>query len=108
MNINTILQIFATKAYAASVDELIGQYDPTPDLDSLINSLLNRIPVYLGALAIIALLIAGVKYAFAYGDPAKEVQAKKSIGWTVVGIIAASSVMILIKLALWFVKPSVG
>lgn len=102
-----ILEKITLKAHAANLENIYSKYDPTPDTTSLLDSLLNRIPVYLGALAIIALLIAGVQYAFAYGDPSKQEQAKKNISWTVIGIIAASSVTILIKLAVWFVKPGI-
>ncbi len=103
-----ILNQIVLKAHAQDLESIYSQYDPTPDTTSLIDSLLNRIPVYLGALAILALLIAGIQYAFAYGDAAKQEQAKKNITWTVIGIIAASSITLLIKLAIWFVKPGIS
>lgn len=102
-----LLIILAGKTLAADLQSTLNQYDPTPDPTALINSLLNRIPVFLGAFAIIALLIAGVTYALAFGDASKQAQAKKNITWTAIGIIAASSVMLLIKLVVWFVRPGV-
>lgn len=81
------------KALAGSLDDL----NPTPfegaggaGFNNLVNSLANRAIYIFGALAIIAIIIAGAQYVFAFGDPAKTAGAKKSLMWTLSGIAVIS------------------
>jgi hypothetical protein len=80
----------------------IADLDPTrtADISVLANSVLNRIPYFLGGLALLAILYSGFMYMTAYGDAAKMEQAKKNITWTVVGIIVVAALTIIINLIL--------
>jgi hypothetical protein len=98
--------ILAMSCGTAWADDTFSQYSPIPDMTTLLDSLLNRIPIFLGAFAMLALLIAGVQYVFALGDATKIEAAKKNITWTIIGIIASSSIFVLIELALWLVHPT--
>ena len=78
----------------------LSAYDPTRayggDITVLANSLLNRVPYFLGGLAFFALLYSGFMYMTAYGDTNKMEQAKKNITWIIIGIIAVSMVSVII------------
>lgn len=79
------------KAFAGSLEDV----NPTPfsgatGFTELVNSLANRAIYIFGALAIIAIIIAGAQYVFAFGDPAKTAAAKKSLMWTISGIAIIS------------------
>ena len=63
-----------------------------------ISSLLDRLPFFLTALAFAAFLYSGGMYVFAMGDATKMETAKKNMTWTVYGMIAMSTVMIVIKI----------
>lgn len=97
-----------SNALAQSGVNPFDEYNPLPlDANSVLDSLLNRIPIFLGAFAVLALLIAGAQYIFAMGDSTKIEASKKTITWTIIGIVASTSVYILIQLALWLVNPSI-
>lgn len=68
------------------------------DLTDLLNSLLNRIPYFLGGLALLALLYSGFIYVTAFGDATKMETAKKNITWTVIGIIAVAAIYAIIRI----------
>lgn len=74
-------------------------------VNDLLNSILDRIPIFLGGLALLALIYSSLMYILALGDPAKMEAAKKNIGWAVVGILLASSVYLIIYLASWITRP---
>lgn len=76
----------------------LSDLQQTPDIDILLPTLMNRIPVYLGGFAFIALVYSGAMYVLALGDTNKMEAAKKNITWTLIGIIAAMSVWAIIKL----------
>jgi len=110
-NLIKILEAFLLPvASAQSLQDL----NPTPwdastpnstAVNDLLNSILNRIPVFLGGLALLALIYSSLMYILALGDPAKMEAAKKNIGWAVVGILLASSVYLIIYLASWITRP---
>jgi len=104
----TIFSLGAASARAAGLEDL----NPTPwsttnptAVNSLLDSILNRIPVFLGGLALLALIYSSLMYILALGDPAKMEAAKKNITWAVVGILLASSVYLIIYLASWITRP---
>ncbi len=77
--------------------------DPTVaggDLSTVANSVLNRIPYFLGGFALLALLYSGFMYLTAFGDATKMEQAKKNISWTIIGIIAVATISIVMNLIL--------
>lgn len=88
--------VSATNALAQDLTEL----QVTPDYGPLLNSLMNRIPVFLGAFAFLALLYSGGIYIFALGDASRMEMAKKNITWTVVGILAVALIYIVIRIAI--------
>lgn len=101
-----MIDYFFSKALASSWDAI----DPTKgsaggDLVLLLNQLLNRIPYFLGGLALLALLYSGFLYITAFGDSTKMEMAKKNITWTVIGILAIAFIYIVIDLILSIFKP---
>ncbi len=92
------------KAYAAfcSPSECPDLY-PTPfsGVTDLANSLINRLPYFLGGLAFVAILYSGALYILALGDPAKTETAKKNFTWTIIGIITISSIYMVISLIVY-------
>jgi len=70
------------------------------DVQSLSTSLLNRMPVFIGGFAFLALLYSGGMYVMSIGDATKMENAKKNITWAIIGIIAVSLVGVAIKLVI--------
>jgi|GEM_PF-5487983 len=105
----------ATLAYSPELDaakSAINQIDPTRapdaaagDLTDLLNSLLNRIPYFLGGLGLLALLYSGFIYITAFGDAAKMETAKKNMTWVAIGIVAVSAIYIIIDIAVKITSP---
>lgn len=85
----------------------LGSFSRVPDLGGLATNLMDRIPVYLGALATIAIIYSGGMYVLALGDANKTETAKKNLTWTIIGIIAASTVFIVIRLILAITSSTV-
>lgn len=75
-------------------------------VSKLVASVMDRIPVYLGAFALIAILYSGGLYIASMGDPNKMEIAKKNLTWTLYGIIASSSVYAIIQLILWITSKT--
>lgn len=94
---NQIIQ--SGTAHAQTIEDL----NPTPfkDVSQLANSLINRVPYFLGALAFLAIIYSGVLYVLALGDPSKTEMAKKNFTWTIIGVIAISSIYMVIALIVW-------
>ena len=108
-----ILYFLAGIAHAATSDDLCA-LDPTfvncnsgvntnDALNNLANNLINRIPYYLGGLALLALLYSGAMYMLALGDPTKMETAKKNITWTVTGILAILAIYAVIGVIVWLI-----
>jgi hypothetical protein len=104
----------ATLAYSPELDaakSAINQIDPTTapgaagDLTNLLNSLLNRIPYFLGGLGLLALLYSGFIYITAFGNAAKMEAAKKNMTWIAIGIVAVSAIYIIIDIAVKITSP---
>lgn len=53
----------------------------------IIKNLITAALVFAGAVALILLIIGGAKYITSKGDPAKVESAKKTITWTLVGLV---------------------
>ena len=82
-----------------SIDRSIGgPLDPEFALDATVGSILDRLPFFLTALAFASFLYSGGMYIFAMGDATKMENAKKNLTWTAFGMIAMSSVVIIVKL----------
>jgi hypothetical protein len=68
---------------------------------SLVNSVLNRLPYFLGGLALAAIIYSGVMYVLAMGDPGKTETAKKNLAWTFMGILALASTYIIFNIVIY-------
>ena len=77
-------------------------FDSSNALTTAVSLLLDRAPFFLTALAFGAFLYSGGMYVFAMGDATKMETAKKNLTWTVYGMIAMSTVMIVIKVVAVF------
>ncbi len=59
----------------------------TQTLILYVGKLVGQVLVFCGALTVIFLIIAGAKYAFAYGVDDRIEQAKRGITWSIFGLI---------------------
>lgn len=91
------------KAFAGRLEDL----NPTPfeatgssAFANITNSLANRALYIFAALAIIGIIVAGAQYVFAFGDPTKTANAKKSLMWVITGI----AVLMLFSLVLTVIR----
>ena len=92
-----------------TIGTAIGKPNPTSNLGDVITFITNIIKVALdtaGMLAVIILLFAAFNYATAYGNDAKAEAAKKTIFWTIVGLlIMALAYGIVGMLDAWLLNP---
>jgi hypothetical protein len=98
-----LVGLFATRVFAQDLSQL--EINPQPNdggsaYAALMTSLMNRIPVFLGGFAFLALLYSGGLYLFALGDANRMEMAKKNITWTIIGILAVALVFIVIKVVI--------
>jgi len=100
-----IAAFVATSGRAFAQD--LSSLEITPDYNTLVGSLMNRIPYFLGGFAFIAILYSGAIYVLALGDTNKMEMAKKNITWVIVGILAAASVFAVIEIIIKITNPIV-
>ena len=80
-----------------NIAQASGVIDSAPSIPELLLNILNFLLQIFGIIAIIALAISGIIYLTAYGDEDRMKLAKKSVAYSVIGIIVALSGMIVIK-----------
>ena len=98
---------------AATTEEMLREQDKTivgrgGDIYGLLNSLLDRLPYIMGALAFFALLYSGGLYVLSFGDPGKMESAKKNLAWTITGIIAITAIYAIISVLISIIGPKGG
>jgi uncharacterized membrane protein YhaH (DUF805 family) len=98
-------ELDAAQSAISQIDPTKGSGAATGDLTGLLNSILNRIPYFLGGLALLALLYSGFIYVTAFGDAAKMEAAKKNMTWTMIGIIAVAAIYAIIEIAVQITAP---
>jgi hypothetical protein len=67
---------------------------------STLNQILSDVFVILGAIAILMIVIAGLRYIMARGTPEKITQARNMILYSVTGLILAASAYSIVNLVL--------
>jgi len=74
---------------------------PQPDAgQGALNSIMTEIYIAIGAVALILILIASVRYVMSQGDPAKITQAKNMILYTIIGLVIAASAATIVNYVL--------
>ena len=58
---------------------------PLADINSAILGIATMLVSFLGSALILALIIAGYQYMFALDDHNKAAQAKRAVGWAILG-----------------------
>lgn len=77
-----------------------GVIDPNESLFSLILKVADFLTLIAGSIAIIMLLVAGIKYALAMGDDDKISQAKETMKWSIIGLVISISAYLIIEFIL--------
>ena len=60
-----------------------------PDVAAIVKTVLNSVYVVVGVVAVVFIIIGGVRYTTAYGDPGRIAKAKNTILYAVIGLIVA-------------------
>jgi hypothetical protein len=81
-------------ALAAPADEIQGGVDAIggggqPTLESNLETIVNILLFVLGAIAVIMIVIGGIRYATSNGDSSSITSAKNTILYSVIGLIVA-------------------
>lgn len=71
------------------VDDINPQGDESPELSEQIEIVVNILLFLLGAIAVIMIIIGGIRYATANGDQSAVTSAKNTILYAVIGLIVA-------------------
>jgi hypothetical protein len=82
--------IFSTKFYLKA-DNSLPDLQPSniTGIGGLLDRGLEFLEYFMGAIAFIAMIISGIQFGIANGDPTKIAGAKKSLIYSIVGIIIA-------------------
>ena len=70
------------------------------DFKKVISAIVDTMLYVLGAVAVIVIIIAGILYTTAGGDPALITKAKNTLLYTVVGLVVAISAYAIVKFVL--------
>jgi hypothetical protein len=62
----------------------------TPANQSTLNTIMAEVYIAIGAIGLIFMLIAGLRYITSQGDPAKIAQAKNMVIYTFIGTVIAA------------------
>ncbi|HET6864210.1 MAG TPA: pilin [Candidatus Saccharimonadales bacterium] len=73
---------------------------PHAGTDSTVKNILTDAFVILGALAVLMIVIAGLRYIFARGNPDATAQAKNMIQHSLVGLILAALAAVIVNVVL--------
>lgn len=74
---------------SAAYKAICGEEKGEDDAQAVVKSILDTVFLWLGIIAVIVIIIGGVLYMTAQGDPAKITTAKKAILYAVIGLIVA-------------------
>mgnify|MGYP000450994474 CR=1 FL=1 len=86
------------KAFFALVDPRnLPQVDAS---EGKLQDILNIVFVVIGALAFLMLVVAGLRYVLAQGDPTKVAEARRQIIYSFVGLIVAVLAVAIVNLVL--------
>lgn len=89
----------AKPAWAADVEDFLPQGSRLKGLTvaSVLDWILQAIPIFLAPLALLAIIWSGVLYLTSMGDAAKAEAAKKNLTWAVVGLIILIGLWAILK-----------
>jgi hypothetical protein len=93
----------AAPTFINQIIDIIGGGDPTdltgaPSLSSILNRTLTFLLSIIGILATIGMVINGILLATSGGDSSRAEKAKKGFTYSLLGLIAAGSALILVNL----------
>lgn len=72
----------------------------SPANESTLQTILSDFFITLGAVAVLMVVIAGLRYTFARGNPEKITQAKNMIIYSVIGLVIASLAFSIVSVVL--------
>jgi hypothetical protein len=78
----------------------VGPAEGIPDVaadDAAINGALEQVFIFVGGLAVLFLVIGGIRYSISNGDASQIQQAKNTILYAVIGLIIAVSAFAIIQ-----------
>ncbi len=74
------------------------------NLTGLYNFVLGLFPTFAGILATLAIIWAAFQFLTAGGEPQKIEQAKKTLTWTIVGIVILAGIWLILKFVITGLK----
>ena len=81
-------------AQCATLKEIIvtkGEYRTLDDLQCLVLRSIEILLIFAGVYAVVRIVLAGIQYSAAIGNPEKMTEAKKALIWSVIGFVVAMS-----------------
>ena len=74
-----------------------GVIDTAPSISYILMNVLYFLLSVVGIVAILSLVIAGLRYMVAFGDTEKIAAAKRMTGYSVIGIVIALGALIIVR-----------
>lgn len=62
----------------------------TPATQGTLDTIMAEVYIAIGAIGLILMLIAGLRYIMSQGDPAKIAQAKNMVIYTLIGVVVSA------------------
>jgi hypothetical protein len=75
-----------------------GVITDAPTFQDIGSNVLNFLLSIVGIIAIIALVVSGIMYLISFGDERRMEIAKKSVKYSIIGIVIALGAMVLVKM----------
>jgi type IV secretion system pilin len=92
VGVMTLVPSYAMAAPASEIQDgvdAVGGGDSGGDLGTLIQTIVNILLFILGAIAVVMIIIGGIRYATSNGDSGSIKSAKDTILYAVIGLIVA-------------------
>ncbi|HET7827355.1 MAG TPA: hypothetical protein VFK97_00610 [Candidatus Saccharimonadales bacterium] len=84
----------------ADLNLVTSQNLPQTNTDNTVHTVLTDLFVALGAISVLMIVIAGLRYIFARGNPESTAQAKNMIQYSVTGLIIAALAAAIVNVVL--------
>lgn len=76
-------------------------------INDLIKDVVNILSVIIGVIAVVMIMIGGLKYIMSNGDPAQTATAKNTILYAIVGLVVVAMAQIIVKFVLTKVNTAI-
>lgn len=75
--------------------------NPKGSVNSLVSNVVNLLSLFVGIVAVVMIIVGGIKYVTSGGDSAKVTSAKNTLVYAVIGLVVAALAQFIVHYVLW-------